>query len=142
MRQFIDIITENQTEHYLQGVFYHGTAVEKGTGFYGTAYFTQNKDEATEYAWMDAETDGGVPMLYAVRLHCTNPAFLDTISMQDLAQTREGNAKAEELTTQGHDVVLSNEDGHDEVCVLDSSKIEILKIIKLPYRDGTWPEAA
>ena len=142
MRQFIDIITENQATDYLRGVFYHGTAVEKNDGFNHTAYFTQNQNEATEYALMDSEVDGDPPVLYAVRLHCTNPALLDTTMMQDLAQTREGHVKAAELIAQGHDVVLSDMEGHDEVCVLDPSKIEILEIIKLPYRDGSWPEAA
>lgn len=141
MREFMTIITEGQAADYLQGVFYHGTALEKGEGFRHTAYFTQNRNEATEYAWMDSEVDADPPMLIKVRLHCTNPAVLDWMLLQDLAQNKEGRAKAAELMAAGHDVVISSTPGHDEVCVLDPSKIEVIEVIKLPYRDGTWPEA-
>lgn len=134
------IITESQHAEYLQGIFYHGTALDKPNGFRGTAYFTQTRAEATEYAWMDSEVDGDPPTLFAVRLHCSNPAIIDWQLMQDLAQTQEGRDKAQELISQGHDVVLGDMHGLDEVCVLDPSKIEIVEVIPLPYRDGTWPQ--
>ena len=138
MRDFMKIITEGQAADYLHGVFYHGTALEKTNGFSHTAYFTQNKELATEYAWMDSECDGDPPMLVAVRLHCTKPAALDTMLMQDLAQHEHGRIKAAELIAAGYDCAVSDQYGHDEVCVLDPSKIEVLEVIKLPYRDGTW----
>lgn len=128
------IIIEGQAADYLHGVFYHGTALEKTNGFSHTAYFTQNKELATEYAWMDSECDGDPPMLVAVRLHCTKPAALDTMLMQDLAQHKHGRIT-------GYDCAVSDQTGHDEVCVLDPSKIEVIEVIeviKLPYRDGTW----
>ncbi len=141
MREFMKIITEGQAADYLQGVFFHGTAIEKVDGFRHTAYFTQNRNEATEYAWMDSEVDGDPPILVSVKLHCTNPAILDWQLLQDLAQNEVGRTKAAELMAAGHDVAVSSTPGHDEVCVLDPSKIEVLEVIKLPYRDGTWPEA-
>ena len=142
MREFIQIINEGQAADYLQGIFFHGTALEKGDGFRHTAYFTQNRNEATEYAWMDSEVDGDPPMLISVRLHCVKPAVLDWMLLQDLAQTEPGRQKAAELMADGYDVAVSSTPGHDEVCVLDPSKIEVIEVIKLPYRDGTWPEAA
>lgn len=136
MRQFINIITEFKTDNYLQGIFYHGTAIEKPDGFWdgSVAYFTQNREEATGYAWMDSEVDGDPPLLITVRLHCNNPATLDTFTMQDLAQTQEGREKAIELREAGYDCVVSNDYDHDEVCVLDPTKIEIIETINLPYR--------
>lgn len=137
----MNIVTEAQSADYLRGVFYHGTAIEKGEGFEHTAYFTQDRETATEYAWMDSEADGDPPMLIAVRLHCTKIASIDTMLMQDLAQHEHGRTKAKELIAAGYDCAVSDEPGHDEVCVLDPSKIEIVEVIKLPYRDGEWPEA-
>lgn len=113
MRDFMKIITEGQAADYLHGVFYHGTALEKTNGFSHTAYFTQNKELATEYAWMDSECDGDPPMLVAVRLHCTKPAALDTMLLQDLAQHAYGRTKAAELMAAGHDVAVSSMPGHD-----------------------------
>lgn len=135
MRHFINIVENFDPSEYLRGIFYHGSAYDPRP-FHANypAYFTQNIKEATMYANMDAEIEGGKPIVYKVKLHCTKPAILDLFLMQDLAQTQVGRDTYKELVAQGYDCALGN-NGGDEICVFGSSKIEVLDIIKIDHEN-------
>lgn len=117
---------------YLRGEFYHGTA-RKNLSFSPTspAYFTQDKAIAIDYAQMDAEIDDGIPHLICVRLDCTKPAIMDLMKMQDLHLDYIHGNFVKGLLVDGYDCAVANVDGHDEVAVLDPSKIEVLGITNL-----------
>jgi hypothetical protein len=112
--------------------FYHGTA-RLIPGEFATnrvAYFAQNKEDAIEHAMMDTSWEGEVPYLIIARLHCTNPAVLDVLTMQDL-HTPEHKLLLMKLRAEGYDCALEAEGHISEVAVINPNKIEVLKIINL-----------
>src|SRR3546814_18153805 len=69
----------------LFGVLYHGTA-RNNLAFHPhhPAYLTSDVDEARNYASMDAEVDGGTPIVLTLKIAHPMPAFLPFMLLQDI----------------------------------------------------------
>ncbi len=121
-------------ERYLRGEFFHGTSrpnLDFRDGI--PAFLTQDFAIAADYAERDAEIENEVPHVLRCRLHCTKAWTMEHQVMQDL-HLDEHTDFVQDLLRRGYDCVLG-QTGIDEICVIDSSKIEILEFIKLRDQD-------
>lgn len=140
MRNWINLVEDAENAalaQYLRGDFYHGTARSRLPFYPGApAYLTTNKALALEYAEDDSEVDGGTPHVLHVRLHCVKPFVMHHDTMQDLHNVHDHGELVQELRANGYDCVVGDI-GADEICVIDSDKIEIIEEIKM--RDADAP---
>lgn len=143
MRNFITLIEDAENAalmQYLRRDFYHGTARPNLRFHPAPAYFTTDIAVAHDYAESDSEVEDETPYLLRVKLHCTKPYIMDTMMMQDLHNLYEYGDLVKDLLAQGYDCVVGDT-RHDEICVIDTSKVEIVEAIKLrdPGEESTRP---
>lgn len=127
MRLAINLI-ETAAPAWIHQDMYHGTARDDHAfDAARVAYFTPDRDEAVEHAYMDAGIEDGQPVLIRARLRVNNPALIDTRLMQDLhfAATELARLKAE-----GYDCAIGAHE--DEICVFSAQSVEIIELIELP----------
>lgn len=93
----------------LFGVLYHGTA-RNNLAFHPhhPAYLTSDVDEARNYASMDAEVDGGTPIVLTLKIAHPMPAFLPFMLLQDLHLPQHEGLCAS-LRAQGYNCAVANE---------------------------------
>lgn len=133
MTMRIDEISEAKANlNWLQGVFYHGTA-RKNLTFRPNrvTYFTPFLKDAISHAGMDAEVDGGRPVVIQVRLLVKRPIKLDTMLMQDL-HLYSHEEMVQQLKAQGYDAAISNNGEYqDEIAVFYPKSIQVERVIRL-----------
>jgi hypothetical protein len=115
----------NDIERLLAGTFFHGTARRNHAFDRGrVAYLTPKRGLACDHASMDAEIDGGVPVVIEARLPVRVPVVIDEIEMQDL-HFRPDRVAA--YLAAGHDCAIGI--GNDnEIAVFDGASIEIVSV--------------
>src|SRR3546814_11597668 len=72
------------------------------------AYLTSDVDEARNYASMDAEVDGGTPIVLTLKIAHPMPAFLPFMLLQDLHLPQHEGLCAS-LRAQGYNFAVANE---------------------------------
>jgi len=133
MRRWIDAaktlaatLRIDEAADWLKHDLYHGTA-RRRLAFSPThvAYLTPDLRTAWDHAKMDAEVDGGTPLVLRVRLSIENPVRLDTREMQDLHANDDLVAR---LQAQGYDSAIGEHD--NEVAVFGNQHIHVVEIMK------------
>src|SRR3546814_14565881 len=81
------------------------------------AYLTSDVDEARNYASMDAEVDGGTPIVLTLKIAHPMPAFLPFMLLQDLLLPQPEGLCAS-LRAQGYNCAVANEQDSLEAVVL------------------------
>lgn len=125
----------------LEGLVHHGSA-RHNRAFWpkSPAYFTPSLTMAREYAYMDAEVDGGTAFVVTARIIATNPALMDLTTLQDLHYS-ELRGYFDYLIGRGHDCALPYDPAClDEVVVFGPETIEVVSIDPIPDRSVWLPE--
>ncbi len=113
-------------QHWLQGVFYHGTARRNLTFDPGrVTYLTPDIHLAKKFALEDSES-GGIPVIIRCTLSVRNPIAMNHMEMQDLHGSPN---MVNDLLTQGFDCAVGGDE--NEVCVFRPESIHPSTAISL-----------
>lgn len=125
----------------LEGLVYHGSA-RNDRSFHPRlpAYMTRDLYMAREYAYMDAEVDGGVAFVVTCRVLARNPVRMDMTTLQDLHYT-ELKGFYDYLISRGHDCAVPEDDTIlGEIVVFGAEGLQVLSYDPIPERSVWLPE--